>query len=154
MSEQELKVWFFERLNGCYLVSHVDFPNDIFLYYDKKVERTSKLMKLNGVEDYLPKLVSGSCLFDIDVYNRILYCNIVEIWGVFQSEYSNDYYMINSLIDSWLVEYGISFNVKTSIVNQMLLFSASEKFDCYMSSIVSTNTNFMSNVERLKVISF
>ena len=87
MSEEELKVWFFDRLNSCYPVKHDDYPDDIFWFYGDQFVRKLKLSKLSGEKIELPSKVSGRCLFYQDIKNKILYCDFDEIWIVFNKEY-------------------------------------------------------------------
>ena len=104
MSEEELKKWFFDKLYNCYPVKHDDYPDDIFWFYGDQFVRKLKLSKLSGEEIGLPSKVSGICLFDQYIKNKILYCDYDEIWTVFYKEYSDNYNDIQSLIKSWLEE--------------------------------------------------
>ena len=74
MSEEELKVWFFDRLNSCYPVIHDDYPNRLYWFYDEKFIRKMKLCRLSGTEVKLPVNVNGRCLFEQDIKNKYLYC--------------------------------------------------------------------------------
>ena len=104
MTEQELKVWFFDRLNSCYPVIHDDYPDSILWFYDKQFIRKFKLCKLSGEENELPSKVSGRCLFEQYMKNKVLYCDFDEIWSVFYKEYSDNYNDVQRLIKSLLEE--------------------------------------------------
>ena len=104
MSEEELKVWFFDRLNSCYSVKHDDYPDRLYWYYDEKFIRNVKLCRLSGEKIELPSKASGRCLFDQDIKNNILYCDYDEIWKVFYKEYRCNFYDVKRLINSWLEE--------------------------------------------------
>jgi hypothetical protein len=102
MKEQELKGWFFGKLNNCYPVRHNDYPDSIFWYYDVSFVRNIKLCTLSGKEISLPKKVEGVCLFEQDLENKHLCCNYDEIWKIFYDNYSSEYFDVQSLIKGWL----------------------------------------------------
>ena len=104
MTEQELKKWFFDRLNSCYPVIHDDYPYDIYWYYDEQFNRNIKLCKISGTEIKLPSKISGVCLFEQDMKNKYLYFDYDEIWSVFNKEYSYKYNDVQRLITNWLEE--------------------------------------------------
>ena len=104
MSEEELKVWFFDRLNSCYPVIHDDYPNRLYWFYDDQFVRKIKLCRLSGEKIELQSNVSGICLFDQDIKNKFLYCDYDEIWSVFYKEYCDNYNDVQRLIKSWLEE--------------------------------------------------
>ena len=153
MSEQELRTWFFDIISSCYPVVHDDFENDIFLYYDKSVIRRLKLLKINGDVYSLPKVVSGVCLFDIDIRNKQFYCNNVDIWNIFEINYSSDYYKIKSLISSWLVDVDIDLIVGTSSVNYLLESTDFKNIlKVYESNLTGTNISFMEEIKKLRIL--
>ena len=104
MSEQELRIWFFDMLYSCYPVKHDDYPNSVFWFYDDKFIRKIKLCKLSGNSIKLPSKVKGKCLFEQNIKSRYLWCDFDEIWSVFYKEYKNNYNDVQSLIKSWLEE--------------------------------------------------
>ena len=104
MSEEELKVWFFDRFNNCYPVKHDDFSNRLYWFYDEQFVRKIKLCRLSGEKIELPSNVNGICLFDQDIKNKYLHCDFDEIWTVFNKEYSDKYDDVQRLIKSWLEE--------------------------------------------------
>ena len=63
MTEQELKVWFFDKLYSCYPVKHDDYADSIFWYYDELLVRKNKICKITGREITLPNKITGKCFF-------------------------------------------------------------------------------------------
>ena len=55
MTTDELKIWFFDKLNSCYPVIHDDYPNCIFWFYDDSFVRKMKLSNISGKNLILPK---------------------------------------------------------------------------------------------------
>jgi hypothetical protein len=104
MTEQELKIWFFDKLCSCYPAKQDDIPDSIFWVYDEQFIRKMKLCKINNQKVKLPNKVNGICLFEQDTENRYLYCKTNEIWSVFILNYSNKYLDIQKLIKGWLEE--------------------------------------------------
>lgn len=123
MSEEELKCWFFNKLNSCYQVKNIDFPDRIIWVYDESHIRKIKLCKLSNVKFKLPNKLSGVCLFEQDLNNNILYCDYYSIWNII---YMNTGYKLSNiriLVMSWLEhtknlnEYTPYGNIHTSSNN-------------------------------------
>ena len=104
METKELKEWFWNKFNNCYYVTHEDYPQSLFMYYDKTFIRNMKLCKLSGREVVFPKKPSGICLFEQDYNNGHLYMNYDEIVSFFYKNYSSNWIEIRKLVDSWLKE--------------------------------------------------
>ena len=104
MNIEELKDWFFDKLYSCYSVKHDDHPDNIFLYCDELFVRKNKICKITGREITLPNKITGKCFFVFNLKNKYLWCDYHEIWLFFFKEYSENYYDVQSLIKSWLVE--------------------------------------------------
>jgi len=105
MSDEELKDWFWNKFNSCYYVKHEDYPDSIFMYYDKNFYRQKKLARVLEQEIIYPTKVDGTCLFEQDYKNNYLWCDNKEIWSFFEKKYSYNDIEIRDLIKSWLVEY-------------------------------------------------
>ena len=48
MPNQELIEWFNNYFYNCYYVKHDDYPESIFMFYDKNYIRKQKLAKIEG----------------------------------------------------------------------------------------------------------
>jgi hypothetical protein len=105
MTEQELKCWFFDRLNSCYPVTHSDYPDSVYWFYDEKFVRKIKLCRLSGTSLTLPDKVIGKCLFEQDWENKYIWMDHVDIWSFFQSVTSYNYQETKQLIHTWLKEH-------------------------------------------------
>jgi len=98
MTKEELTIWFVRKFNSCYPVSIPDNDTRLLWFYDEKVIRKIKLCKIENNKYYKPKTVKGTCLFDMHISNRYLYCDLNTIWKFFEKNYSENYDKIQSLI--------------------------------------------------------
>jgi hypothetical protein len=105
MTEEELKNWFWNKFYSCYPVKHDNYPDDLFLFYDKLYLRKNILLKLLGEEIEPPKEIDGICLFELDFKSNILWCNYNEIWSILEENYSDNYLEIQYLIKNWTEEH-------------------------------------------------
>ena len=105
MTEEQLKIWFWDKFNSCYCVIHEDYPDIIFMIYDLNYIRTKKLANILDKDIEYPTEVKGTCLFEQDLKNEILYCKNRELWSVFEENYSYNYKEISDLIKGWLEEH-------------------------------------------------
>ena len=105
MTKEDLSKWFWNKFNSCYYVKHEDYPQSLFMFYNKNFVRQSKLARLIGQEIIYPTKVEGVCLFEQDYKNNYLWCNYDEIWSFFYENYSHKYNEIQSFIKSLLVEH-------------------------------------------------
>jgi len=48
MTKEELKNWFWNKFYSCYHVKHDDYPDSIFLYYDKLYLRKCYFLNILG----------------------------------------------------------------------------------------------------------
>ena len=95
---KELINWFNNYFYNCYYVKHNDYPESIFMYYDKNYVRQLKLAKLEGI-DYVEKTdITGVCLFEQDWKNKIFCCNYEYIWSYLRDKCSFNYYDIQAFI--------------------------------------------------------
>ena len=104
MKEEELINWFWNNYNSCYPVLHSDYPESIFLFYDKQFIRKIKLCQLSGKEIKFPKKVKGICLFEQDWKNKRFYYNYDEIYLFLNKNFDNNYENINNFIEDRLKE--------------------------------------------------
>ena len=105
MSNEELKIWFWDKFNSCYSVKHEDYSDIIFMFYDINFIRAKKLATiLNNDVEYQTE-VKGDYLFRQDFNNEYLWCDYDEIWSVFEKNYSYNYQEIRKLIKDWLEEH-------------------------------------------------
>ena len=105
MSNEELKIWFWDKFNSCYSVKHEDYSDIIFMFYDINFIRAKKLATiLNNDVEYQTE-VKGDYLFRQDFNNEYLWCDYDEIWSVFEKNYSYNYQEIRKLIKDWLDEH-------------------------------------------------
>ena len=102
MLKEELKIWFINKLNSCYLVKHDKYDNSILMVYDKNYNRERKLGRILGKEISEPNFDEGVVLFKQDWDNDYLWCNYGEIWSFFEANYSNNYMKIKELISDIL----------------------------------------------------
>ena len=104
MNKDELKNWFWEKFNSCYLVKHDNYPESIFMYYDSQFVRKLKLANISG-EKINKTDITGVCLFELDWKNKIFYCNYYEIWDHLYYNYSNYVVEIQQFILDRLEEH-------------------------------------------------
>ena len=104
MTKEELKIWFWKKFDSCYPVTHDDYPQKIYYYYDKQYLRQKKLCRITGEALEYPSVVYGKCLFEQDEKNDYLWINYYEIWSFLEVNYSSNYNDIKELISEWLKE--------------------------------------------------
>jgi len=98
MTKEELTIWFCNKFNSCYPVTHDNYPESIFWFYEQNYIRKIKLCKLNNQEITIPDKVKGICLFEQDLKNQYLWCDYMDIWSFFEQNYNTNYDDIQSLI--------------------------------------------------------
>jgi hypothetical protein len=98
MTEEELKIWFWNKFNSCYPVKHSDYPKSIFWIYDEKFVRKMKLCKINNSKITFPEKITGICLFEQDFKNGWFNCDYDEIWSFFYNNYRDRYSDVQSFI--------------------------------------------------------
>jgi hypothetical protein len=104
MNKEELQIWFRNKFNSCYAVTHDDYPESIFMYYDEQFIRQKKLSRIVGETLEYPSKPSGKCLFEQDYKNGYLYVDYNEITSFFKLNYSSNWLEIRELISTWLKE--------------------------------------------------
>ena len=104
MSEEELKKWFWDKFNSCYYVKHSDYPESLFMFYDKNFARQKKLARVLNQEVIYPTKVEGICLFEQDYKNGWFNSDYKEIWSFFIANLNHKNIEIRDLIKGWLGE--------------------------------------------------
>ena len=107
MNKEELTKWFWNKFNSCYPVTHIDFPDSVFWFYDEKIMRKLKLCEINKTEinktEFKIKF-KNNCLFEHDTRNKYLYCDYLEIWKIVEDNYEFSYREIQDTIHNILNE--------------------------------------------------
>ena len=104
MTEEELKIWFWDKFNSCYSIKHKDLPESIFMIYDPNFIRAKKLANILNKDFEYPIEVKGVCLFQLDYKYKWFNVDDKEIWDFFEKNYINNHLHIYNLINSWLKE--------------------------------------------------
>jgi len=112
---EELKKWFWDKFNSCYYVKHSDYPESIFMFYDKNFARQKKLARVLDQEIIYPTKVEGICLFEQEYKYGQLWCGYDEIWSFFELNFSYNYTDIQLFINTLLVEH-----TKLGVLTQFL----------------------------------
>jgi len=102
MTEEELKNWFFDKFNSCYYVKHKDYPESIYMYYDKNFVRQKKLARVLDNDIIYPTKVDGICLFELDYKYEYFWCDYTYVWLFFEKKNVYNYVEIRNLITCWL----------------------------------------------------
>jgi hypothetical protein len=105
MTKEELSKWFWDKFNSCYPVVHEDYPDNIFMIYDKNFVRQKKLARVLGTKLEYPKKIEGTYLFYQDLKNKWFRCDYDEIWSFFYDNYSRNYTEVQLFIKSLLCEH-------------------------------------------------
>ena len=105
MTEEQLKIWFWDKFNSCYSVKHDNVPHSIYMYYDINFIRAKKLANILNKDVEYPTEIKGVCLFEQDFKNEWLCCDYDKIWTFFKNNYSSNYQEIRKLIKGWLEEH-------------------------------------------------
>ena len=100
MSEQELKEWFWDKYNNCYMIMDGNTKN-YYLFYDKNFLRKLKLAKLKGEKINYPHRSYKEASFFVDNFYGFFKVS-ADIWSVFETNYSQSYSDVKYLIWSWL----------------------------------------------------
>ena len=101
-TEEELKAWFFDLYNSCYVIR--ENINIDYLYYDIDFIRKYKFNDILDNDIEYPKKPKGDCLFGLDWNINYMYIDYMKIWLVLSKEYSKNDKTIAELIKSWLNE--------------------------------------------------
>jgi hypothetical protein len=128
MTEEQLKNWFLNKFYSCYPVKHDDYPDSIYLFYDKLYLRKCYLLNILDREPEPPKIGDGVCLFNLNLKNNYLYCDYDNIWTFLEEKYSNNYSDVQALIKNWMVEYD-KISVGTTLINMAMPFGEMVEYD-------------------------
>ena len=105
MTEEKLKIWFWDKFNSCYPVEHKGFQNSIFMYYDPNFIRSKKLANILNKDVEYPTEIKRVCLFRQDFDSESLLCDYNRVWMFFLSNFSRNDQEIRDLIKGWLEEH-------------------------------------------------
>ena len=105
MSTDDLRNWLLDKLLSCYPVASENLDYQIYWYYDESYIRKNKLLKLNNIsnDDLLNHKINGECLFIQDTSNKFIWCDHKYIWNFLESNYTENEYNINTLIEKILI---------------------------------------------------
>jgi hypothetical protein len=98
MNKEELRKWFNNKFNLCYSITHSDYPNCIYWYYDEQIARKIKMCKICNSDYIITNQIKGICLFEQNVFTKKLWCDYDEVWSFFITNYSTDYNEVKCLI--------------------------------------------------------
>ena len=73
-----------------------------FLFYDINFIRKCKFNEILDNEIEYSTKPNGICLFELDWKYNYMWIDYDKSWSVFETEYQNDYQIINQLIKGWL----------------------------------------------------
>ena len=91
MNKEELSNWLVNKFKSCYLIVHNAYPDSIFWCYDENFVRKIKLCKLNNKDIYLPTKFNCTCLCQLNLQKKYLWCDYIEIWKFFENNYTTDF---------------------------------------------------------------
>jgi len=154
MTNDELKIWFLDKINSCYPVKHDDFTNNFFLYYDVQFVRKIKLSKINNQDIKYPSKIKGDCLFELDTKNEYIYCDYDKIWSFLESNYSSNYDDVQSLINGWLndIEKMNVYTTSGSVLFLKIPLKDIEKMNVYTPSIAAQPLgSLLKDIEKMNV---
>ena len=104
ITKEEIINWFCNLYNSCYPVTHKDYPQSIFMFYDTQFIRKIKLYKISGLPITLPSKVTGICLFEQDWKNNRFYYKYDEVYYFLYKNYSTTHNNISTFIKDRLNE--------------------------------------------------
>lgn len=130
MSEEELQQWFWNKFFSCYIVKHDDYPDRLYMMYDKQFLRKVVINNILGKPIEYPKEVKGDCIFIQDYNSKYLYCDFGRIWFYLKRNYSNHSVdsFIQPLIEKWISDIP-DLNVLTPVFDLHNTFSMNEDND-------------------------
>ena len=132
-NKEELIEWFNNIFNNCYYVTHNDYPDKIFMYYDLRFVRKLKLSNIEKKECLPPKIISGECVFEQDWKNKYLWCKYGVIWKYLEDNYSSKY------------EY-----IQQFIINRISTFT-SKRIQCFKYDKMNKYTHFSEEQTKIDV---
>ena len=73
MTEEQLKIWFWDKFNSCFLVKHDNIPHWINVIYNYNYGRYKKLGNILNKEILKPSEYDGEYSFVINTKNNYVY---------------------------------------------------------------------------------
>ena len=104
MDEQELKEWFWNIYNNCYIFNLEEYKHIDYFCYDVNYIRTKKLLEILNIDFIYNIEPVGKCMFEINHKFNNMYINYEKIWFIIQTNLSLDDMQTTILIKSWLNE--------------------------------------------------
>ena len=104
MTNEEVKNWFLEIYNNCYIVKSDEFPRSIFKVYDINYIRSKKLANIIDKDISLPLYINGKILFDIYDNSTTIWVDKY-IWTFIFENLKCDLNLAEQLLNIWLGEY-------------------------------------------------
>ena len=104
MTNEEVKNWFLEIYNNCYIVKSDEFPRSIFKVYDINYIRSKKLANIIDKDISLPLYINGKILFDIYDNSTTIWVDKY-IWTFIFENLICDLNLAEQLLNIWLGEY-------------------------------------------------
>jgi len=144
MNKEELTDWFWNKFNLCYPVTHDDYPNSIFWYYDEKIIRKIKLNKINNLKNPFNFNIKGTILFKLDIKTKTLYCDYMNMWVIiFQNEIKSYNEIQNFLFD--IIN-------KSTILNKYIKTDEDKNFSSFVPDYSYLDFNYMlEDKKRMKI---
>ena len=103
MTEEQLKIWFWDKFNSCYSVKHDNVPNSIYMYYDINFIRAKKLATILNKDVEYPTEINGVCLFIIDYKKMII--NYTEFTSLIENTFTINHFEIKRIIYDLIKQY-------------------------------------------------
>jgi hypothetical protein len=90
MTKEELKIWFWDKLNSCYPVEHKVYSQITCFCYDTNYIRSKKLGNILNKEVEYPTVIKGDCLFEIDNAYKQLWVSTDKIYDFLKEQINCD----------------------------------------------------------------
>jgi hypothetical protein len=127
MTEDELKIWFWDLYNSCYPAKHKDYPDSIFMVYDINFIRAKKLGNILGKEVEYPTEIKGECLFEIEYNNKYFWYSYSKIYCEILKKHGSNFYDTRKLVNKWVREHKLSNKYNAVESNFMVIGLMDEK---------------------------
>ena len=117
MEKEDLKKWFWNKFNSCYLLEDEQNNGNYFMCYDENFLRQKKFSRILNEEIIIQQQKSADKkVFYQDWKNGYLNCDYDNIWSFFEENYIDNYNEIRDLI-TWILES----NDKTRTLTPIML---------------------------------
>ena len=106
--------WFNDHFNDCYYVTHNEYPESLYMFYDKNFVRQQKLAKLEE-KKILKTDITGHCLFELNWETKCFNSDYYNVWCYLRDIYNIKYYDFQIFINERLTELS-NMNITIPIV--------------------------------------